>query len=261
MLVSLCTTSMNRLHHIKETLVHNLNVSRHFESVEFVLLDYNSTDSLESWIRDNLMSEIESGKLVYLKESEAKFFDASRSRNLSYLGSSGNIVCNVDADNFIHRDFAEYLYHEFKNRDFPCLVHAIHSRDKNAWGRLAMKKRDFIAIGGYNETMNGYGGEDWDLFRRAKANAWQMVEMPAIFVNKIIHHSHYERMKNFDPNHFKKVQWLRESDQLKVTNRKNIKLAALQRKDIIQRHAWGNATLIRNFTETITVSGDMKLMI
>ena len=61
---------MNRLSHLKETLFENIEKNISYKNVEFILLDYNSTDGLEDWIKSNFKEYINKGILSYYKTSE-----------------------------------------------------------------------------------------------------------------------------------------------------------------------------------------------
>ena len=47
--VSLCTTVMDRLHDLERTLPKNMEDNSDYPNMEYVVLDYNSQDSLEQW--------------------------------------------------------------------------------------------------------------------------------------------------------------------------------------------------------------------
>lgn len=256
MIISLCTSSKNRLSHIKKTLISNLEIIKQYDFAEIVLLNYNSDDEIDDYIKSKCMNYIKNKNLIYAKEDKAIYFEPSRSRNLSFLVSNGDVICNVDADNYIHTDFPNYLYHEFKNRIYPTLVHSNNNYNKNSWGRMAFFKKDFINLGGYDEDMEGYGGEDYDFFVRARNEDWNLVPMPDNFVKKIIQHGNIKRIENMMPKNAKK-----DYDFMKKSNRKNYTQA--RRKDAMlykEMKVWGNAELTINFEDKIKVCGNIKIM-
>jgi hypothetical protein len=51
MRMSFCMTCMGRLHHLRETVLENLAVIEKSPGAECVLLNYNSPDELELWIK------------------------------------------------------------------------------------------------------------------------------------------------------------------------------------------------------------------
>jgi hypothetical protein len=154
---------MNRLHHLKETLLKNIEDNISYGKLEFILLDYNSSDGLEEWVKSKLAKYIDNGILKYHRTSEPKSFHRSHSRNVAMKLGSGDIVCNLDADNFLGNDFAHFInYHfSFNNNIFLC-----SGNSDGSYGKVCLKKDDFISIRGYDEKMSGWGYEDDDLYDR-----------------------------------------------------------------------------------------------
>jgi len=107
--ISLCTTCMGRAHDLKVTLPRNLEHNAAYTNVEFVILDYNSRDDLEDWMRRNMMHHIEAGTVAYYKTVEPRYYTLCHSRNVAFLAASGDVVNSVDADNFTGEGFAAYV--------------------------------------------------------------------------------------------------------------------------------------------------------
>ncbi|HLF35206.1 MAG TPA: glycosyltransferase [Cyclobacteriaceae bacterium] len=171
--ISLCTVCMNRLNHLRQTLLKNLEDNARYPSLEFVLLDYNSSDGLQEWVRDNLQSYIKSGRLVYFHAAEPQYFHRSHSRNLAFRLASGDIVCNIDADNFTGPEFSFYLnshFNEHKNSFLTVNFHDQENINRDTYGRIACRKKDFYLIRGFDERMEGYGYEDLDFCERLKSS-------------------------------------------------------------------------------------------
>ena len=82
--ISFCTTVMNRLYNLKETLLKNIEDNKEYPDLEFVILDYNSQDGLEKWMKDNMMEHIESGRVSYYRTEEPKYFNMAHSRNIAF---------------------------------------------------------------------------------------------------------------------------------------------------------------------------------
>ncbi|RYY36114.1 MAG: glycosyltransferase family 2 protein [Sphingobacteriaceae bacterium] len=169
--ISFCTVCMNRLHHIKQTLPANIADNEGYDNVEFVLLDYNSTDGLEDYIKAEMQEFINAGKLIYFKTTTPQYFNRSHSRNLACKLATGDIICNIDADNFTGNSFAAYINHQFSSNAnvFICVFdNPGHIHKTDVLGRICVKKTDFMAIKGYDERMESYGFEDYDLVNRLK---------------------------------------------------------------------------------------------
>ena len=163
MKVSLCTTCKNRLHHLEQTLPYNIEANK---QAEFILVDYYSTDGLCEWIRDNLKTEINTGKLTYYRLSKpTDYFCLSHAINIGFKKATGDIVCNIDADNFTGNNFDIHLLEIF-NRE---KIIAESVSGYGLTGRKAYWRKEFIDIlGGYDEDFTGFAGEDDDLIGRFK---------------------------------------------------------------------------------------------
>lgn len=197
--ISFCTVCMNRLHHLKQTLPVNLQANASYQDLEFVLLDYNSTDGLEEWIKCELEEYIQSGRLVYYKTTEPKYFHRSHSRNMVFKLATGDVVCNIDADNFTGKDFAHYLNAQFttdKNIFVAADTSNRHYFIRDVCGRICLRKEDFDAIGGFDEYMEGYGDEDRDLINRLKLLGRQEIIILDRRFLTAIKHSDMERVQN-----------------------------------------------------------------
>ena len=184
---------MNRLHHVKATLPFNLDCCKTLFHCEFVILDYNSTDGLQDWMKDN--KQHFGGKVKYFRTTEPQFYRRSHSRNMAMKLADGDIICNLDADNYIGSGFAEYIQEQFLTKNN---VYLSPSEDlqSDVFGKLCFRKSDFLAIGGYDEKIELYGFEDFDLKNRLELLGLEKVtfENPD-FVQAIVH-TELERIEN-----------------------------------------------------------------
>src|SRR5690554_5518624 len=192
--ISFCITCMNRLSHLQETLPKNIHDNYLLGDVEFVLLDYNSSDGLESWVKNDMKKYIDLGILSYYKTFEPNHYLRSHSRNVVFRLANGNIVCNLDADNFLGSGFAQEMINEFEKEANIFYTSDLQSTD--AFGRVVMLKNDFLAIRGYNEALRGYGHEDADLFSRLEKNGLRHLYYENEKYNIAIKHSKFERINN-----------------------------------------------------------------
>ena len=189
--IGFCITCMNRTHHLKETLIKNIEDNYFPDDVEFVLLDYNSSDDLEEWVRGYLTHYIDIGILAYYKICTPTTYMRSHSRNIAFRLSDAKIVCNLDADNFLGKGFAEFIINEFnkeKNIFYTSIV------VDNIFGRVCVLKNDFVKIHGYNEAFTGYGYEDCDLFNRLRKIGLEQKEFYKTEFYRSVDHSDEERV-------------------------------------------------------------------
>ena len=68
--ISFCISCRGRLHHLRRTLPQNIADNRDYPNLEFILLDYNSTDGLGEWVKHELSEEIANGQLNYYFTSQ-----------------------------------------------------------------------------------------------------------------------------------------------------------------------------------------------
>ncbi len=193
--ISFCTVSMDRLHHLKQTLPQNIVDNLGYPNVEFVLLDYNSKDGLEEWVNDEMSEYIDSGILVYYKTEEPTHFHRSHSRNVMFKLASGDILVNLDADNFAGKDFASFVNDKFNEDDNIFMAPKFGNGD-GAYGKVCVKKEDFLSIRGYDEEIAGWGSEDTDFYYRLKFLGRNQVSFEAPEYLECIAHGDEERVNN-----------------------------------------------------------------
>ena len=199
--ISVCTVSMNRLHHVRETLPVNIKENLSYPNVEFILLDYNSSDSLEDWVRSSMKTYIESGILKYYRTLEPSYFQLSHSRNMVTSLSSGDILCMVDGDNYAGVDYAHWINSIFVQKGKNAVVSTFF-REKgllyaDTGGKLSFHRDLLASVRGYDESFIDYGMEDRDLVLRLVKAGGIRVPLENTAYMRFIGHSAFERIKNY----------------------------------------------------------------
>lgn len=246
--ISFCTTCMNRVEDLKITLPYNIAANADYPNLEFVLLDYSSSDGLDAWIKRRMMQHIESGKLVYYRLEGRKYYDMCPSRNIVFKLATGDIVNNLDADNFTSdgkphdkswatwlNGFAQTVPHKtvFVKSKQLGILH----------GRIGFWKEEFVnTLGGYDEDLVGYGHDDQNIVERALALGFQLCKWGGTYFYRI-----QTREKKND-------NLLRPWQETRAENKKLTieKLARGEYKANVGRE-WGKATVVKNFQEEIAV--------
>jgi hypothetical protein len=178
MKISFCTAIKDRLFHLKKTLPQNLADAE--GNAEFVILDYDSNDDLGSWIKPL----VKGGYVTYCRAENQPYWRNSHAKNISTLCASGEVVCNLDADNYITKGFVDLI----KNTNFNRTILTAPKDLEGVTGRIACKKKDFIYIGGYNEDYSfGWGCEDIDLIERACHLGYSIQYIDRKFLKEIKH--------------------------------------------------------------------------
>ena len=166
----------------------------------------------------------------------------SHSRNVAFKMATGDIVANVDADNLIHRGFAEMLNRLAELRPARALFAVT-----DIAGQLAMYKNEWLELGGYDETLEGYGCEDVNLFCRAQAAGCKLMAWDHL------RDQFWERMPTSNED---RVRYMENKHRYLTwfvngrTTQRN-----LERKQLVANEGrpWGKTTLIKNFQETVEI--------
>ena len=207
MKISFCTTCMGRAHHLRQTLPRNLADTVSWvrpEAVEFVVVDYSSPDDLVEWFETDPELAIyrERGILRLVRVAGQTHFRHSHAKNVAHQAATGDVVCNVDADNFVGPGFAAYLRAVFVRRPRTVVATSrldrglIDPRWQGCMGRLALRRSDFDALGGYDESVRfrGWAGEDSDLLMRAVRSRLTPVLLRDRRFLEVVTHSDLERI-------------------------------------------------------------------
>lgn len=198
--ISFCIVCMNRLHQLKETLLQNIKDNEDYDNIEFIVLDYHSQDKMEEWIRENMMEYILDGKMTYYQTVEPTVFSHSHSKNIAFKLAGGDIVCNINADHYAGAGFARYINQAFmENNNIVLTTIDFHKTRKDyfpakdVFGRVCVKKSDFLKIQGFDERMNRYGFEDWDFVNRLELIGVERVFIEDFSFLRFISHEEGER--------------------------------------------------------------------
>lgn len=191
--ITFCTAIMNRLHHFRTTFERNILDNESYSKLQFIVLDYNSSDGLEDWMKINWMPLINSKRVVYARTVTPRFFNRSHSRNMMFRLAQSDIIGNLDADVFTGKHYASFVNSKFSDHPNTYLRVADY---RDLCGKFAVLKNDFETITGYDESMSGYGYEDIDLYTRLK-----LIDRKPVFTKdpeflKFISHEAEERTKN-----------------------------------------------------------------
>jgi hypothetical protein len=244
--ISFCTTCMNRLFHLKETYLKNIKDNLEYKNVEFVLINYNSKDTLHEWAKVNLKKYIDAGIVNYYHTNEPQLFHASIAKNLAHKVATGDIVCNLDGDNFTGKDFAFYINYLYHKEGLNNLYHFAKAPFWGTEGRIVMSKKHFFELGGYDEALEPTGHEDHDLMDRAKAYG---VKYHRIGIENFLHYlsnSTLEKVANVSD---KKVDFYELESRNRETSTQNI----LNNKLKANPAGWGLVPLFKNFEEQSNV--------
>jgi hypothetical protein len=237
MRVSLCTTVKGRLHHLQQTLQQNLGDNADYENCEVVILDYNSPDGLEAWARTFLKDWIRMDRVRYGRIRHGEHYNSPHAKNVAHLLGTGEVLVNIDADHFTGKGFAAYVAMQFAS-----LGNAVLSFDTGGTldGIIAVRRSEFLAVRGYDESLgSGWGYDDTDFRGRLQSSGAKsaLVKMPE---ERSIAHTGDERIKYMQRHDLTQVEQLSLNSRIAGTRVRNA---------LVNAAGYGRATVYMNFSE------------
>ncbi len=160
MLISFCIPCMNRTYDLKKTMPYLIAAAKKSPPVEVVIIDYNSKDDLEEYIK-SVKKENPDFLLTYRKYSGRDTYHMAHARNLSVLTASGEYIVIFSTDLFPQEGFIPTVRQLIAETGVDWLYTGL-----GFLGVIVIKKSEFVAAGGYDERFEFYGPEDKELNAR-----------------------------------------------------------------------------------------------
>ena len=145
MKVSYCSTCKGRLDQLKRTLMPNLSSLSDIDA-EWIIVDYGCPDKTKEAQEElpSIKEYLTSGKLKVYSFTKDIPFNMSLSKNLSHSLASGEIVFNLDIDNYIGDSFPQIS--EISVKEFIS-----NPISNGIAGRIGMHRSVFNKLGGYDD--------------------------------------------------------------------------------------------------------------
>ncbi len=191
--VVFAVTCKGRVQHLERTLPANL---RDNPGAKFVVLDYNDTSGLSDYLRNNHAADIGEGRLAVYQYRDPVPFRMAHAKNMAHrcgMLEGGDVLVNLDADNFTGAAFAEYLKRKFQidGPDMFMWSRMVKEGEgrlpKGISGRIAVTKEAFVLSGGYDEKYSTYSPDDKDFNARLGRMGYQGHEIAPRFLDAILH--------------------------------------------------------------------------
>lgn len=180
--VSLITTCKGRLAHLKETLPAFLAQGA---GCEVIVVDYDCPDGAAAWVSAN------HPQVRVIQVHEAPIFNACKARNRGAAVATGRWLAFVDADVVLPEGFCAWLAGRAREGKF----YRLRSPAPDLFGTFMCSRSDFLEVGGYDEAMHGWGGEDRELYDRLKFTLRRTQVDVADKHIRTIEHSDSERVR------------------------------------------------------------------
>ena len=175
-------TCKGRLHHLRQTLPALAKQT----GAECVVVDYDCPDHTYLWVSEHFPS------VRVVRVPDAPTFNLARARNIGAMVTQALWLCFVDAD--------IALADEFSARVVPTLLAGHFYRPQpmpwDACGTLICPRDRFVAIDGYDEAIEGWGGEDDDLYHRLTLAGCRLGAFPGELLAALTHQDS-ERVEHY----------------------------------------------------------------
>ncbi len=180
--IAIVTTCKGRLHHLKETLP--LMAGQGAD--ELVVVDYACPDGTGDWVEANYPQ----AKVV--RVADGGDYSAPHARNLGVAGCRADWIAFVDADIKLAPRWIEVMRKNLRPGTVFRSREAISGKDLEKFGTAVCSRADFDRVGGFDEALTGWGGENYDFFVRLAGAGVPAMGFPDEFL-EVIRHSDEER--------------------------------------------------------------------
>lgn len=171
--IAFIVTCKGRLHHLRQSLP--LLASQ--PNCECVVVDYDCPDQTRLWVAEHFPVV----RVVHI--GNAPRFNVSRARNLGASATSASWLCFIDADILIDANFGALLAPQLREDHYyrPLPI------TPEKWGTYLCSRASFAQTGGYDEVIEGWGGEDDDMYRRLETQGCRLAGFPGHLLDSIPH--------------------------------------------------------------------------
>ncbi|SMB28503.1 protein of unknown function [Sterolibacterium denitrificans] len=177
---SIITTCKGRLHDLKKTLPEFLKQA----CTEVIVVDYDCPDGTAEYVSRTHPS------VRLVKITHQARFNVAHARNLGAAQAKGEYLAFLDADVVIAEDFAARIERRMKARTFALFG----PQGKNSVrGSCVVDRESFATIGGYDELLSGYEGEDLELYARLRLIGCRQLTLGADMILDVIEQDTEER--------------------------------------------------------------------
>ncbi len=233
--LSFCQTCLGRLWQIQQTLPINLKHNLPLQDrVEFLVVDFG-TPGLYEWITQHFTWALKIGYLRYLRTDKLSKWHASIAKNTSHYYARGEILTNLDCDNYTGKLGGLHVIKLFEKYGKQTILHQWSGIHKDGtYGRISCHRDAFLKLGGYDESFLPMGYQDHDLIMRLRLLYGARSFINYAYLSKLkskygVFPSLYSRAVENDKTdsmentgYLKKIEWQQMNDINKHKSHENI---------------------------------------
>lgn len=171
--ISFITTCKGRLGFLQQSLPRMVAQA----DAEVIVVDYACPENAGSWVEEHFPG------VRVVKVENVRYFVGAHARNLGAAQARAPWLCFVDADILLDPQFSRNLLPQLKAGHF----FQAHPMPRQMVGTTVLRQEDFARVGGYDEVIAGWGGEDVDLYGRLLLRGIRQAAFPIEWLDEIPH--------------------------------------------------------------------------
>jgi glycosyltransferase involved in cell wall biosynthesis len=184
--LSFIVTCKGRLHHLRQTLP--ILIAQ--EGTKTIVVDADCPDGTAAWVQAN------HPQVSVVKIDDMERFNISAARNAGIAVLDTPWVCVTDADVVIAADFWSRIQSKLQNSLF--LTFSTTKETFGVAGTIVAESDLVRRCGGYDDVIQGYGGDDFDLYSRLARMGAKESKLGSGFIDKVIKNTSAERAQFYD---------------------------------------------------------------
>jgi glycosyltransferase involved in cell wall biosynthesis len=185
---SIVTICKGRLHH----LIRSLPAMLRQPLAEVVVVDYACPDGTADYVA----AHFPTARVV--RAADAVGFNASRARNLGARAAAGAVLVFVDADVVLADGFIAFVDAMLGPGQYAKFADPASARENSVQGTCVIHRSHFDLVGGYDEVLTNYGGEDLELYERLAIGRIERRIIDQSLIVEVIDHSRAQRTRFFE---------------------------------------------------------------
>ncbi|MEX2201501.1 MAG: glycosyltransferase [Dongiaceae bacterium] len=173
---SIVVTCKGRLRYLLQSLPRFLAQP----ATEVVVVDYNCPEDTAKTVNER------HPEAVVVCVPDVAEFHLADARNIGAAAATGDVLIFLDADIVIPADFVARI--EARIRDDVFFRFPLSEEIRGRSGSCVVRKRHFERVGGYDDLIRGYGGDDLDLYFRLSRIGVEELPLDESYIESIIPH-------------------------------------------------------------------------
>jgi glycosyltransferase involved in cell wall biosynthesis len=156
---------------------------------EIIVVDFDCPQGTSCWVRAN------HDGVTIVKVDNKPTFNLAMARNIGASRCSGDWLCFVDADVDLSSGFSQWLTENCSENNYYIADIARGDILGSAAGTVICTRNQFMTIGGYDEVITGWGGEDLDFYLRLEEAGFRRALFPRQLIKQVIPHDDLTRTR------------------------------------------------------------------